>query len=159
MQFPFAPIPMRVAGLGPRAALPSRTVLVIDDEAESLAAALSQLVAAGFVTVVAADGDGALHRVRTELTQLVVAELYVPCAEGPCVVAALKRERDRLPRLRVLVHTRHVSGADEAWALGAGADALLHKSARPGALVREVERLARLDVAGVGDAYAAGRPA
>ena len=73
--------------------------------------------------------------------RLVVAELYVACAEGPCVVAVIKGDRARLPRLRVLVHTRHYSPADVAWALGARADAVVPKPAPGGVLLREVGRL------------------
>jgi DNA-binding NarL/FixJ family response regulator len=83
----------------------------------------------------------ALRRVRHGLTRLVVSELYVSCAEGPCVVTVLKADRARLPRLRVLVHTRHTSGADAAWALAAGCDALVPMPAEPGVLLREVRRL------------------
>jgi CheY-like chemotaxis protein len=73
--------------------------------------------------------------------RLVVSELYIPCAEGRCVVTALKSDRLRLPRLRVLVHSRHTAPADDAWALAAGCDALLHKPASARALEREVRRL------------------
>jgi CheY-like chemotaxis protein len=83
--------------------------------------------------------------VRTEVMRLVVSELYIPCAEGTCVVTALKADRTRLPRLRVLVHTRHTAAADDAWALAAGCDAVLHKPGSAGALVREVRRLEGAD--------------
>jgi CheY-like chemotaxis protein len=92
--------------------------------------------------------------------RLVVAELYIPCAEGACVVTALKQERTRLPRLRVLVHTRHTSPADDAWALAAGCDAVLHKPGSAQALVREVRRLEGVDARepGAARAHGPGRP-
>jgi DNA-binding NarL/FixJ family response regulator len=64
-----------------------------------------------------------------------------PRTGGACVVTALKQERTRLPRLRVLVHTRHTSPADDTWALAAGCDGVLHKPGSADALVREVRRL------------------
>ena len=121
---------------GPRAG--PAPVLVIDDERAGAATALERLAEAGYPTAAEADGDAVLRLVRAEPMRLVVSELHVPCAEGPCVVAALKRERARLPRLRVLVHSRHTGPADDAWALAAGADGVLHKPASAGALVREV---------------------
>lgn len=133
------------AGQGVAPERPPLPLLVIDDRPADLEAALVHLVRAGFATAVAHDGDGALRRVRAELTRLVVSELYVASSEGPCVVAALKRERARLPRLRILVLTRHVSARDQAWALAAGADCVLHKDAGAGALVRELRRLDALD--------------
>lgn len=73
--------------------------------------------------------------------RMVVSEIYIPCSEGSCVVTALKQDRARLPRLRILVHTRHTSPADVEWALAAGADTIVYKPAQDGALVREVARL------------------
>jgi two-component system, OmpR family, response regulator ResD len=116
-------------------------VLVIDDEPAGARVTLDWLAAAGYPTAAAADGDAVLRLVRAELMRLVVSELYIPCAEGVCVVDALKRERARLPRLRVLVHSRHTAPADDAWALAAGCDAVLHKPGSARALLREVRRL------------------
>lgn len=121
-------------------------VLVVDDDLASGSATLATIAGAGFSVATESGGDAALRLVRALLVQLVVSELYIPCAEGPCVVAALKKERSRLPRLRVLVHTRHTATADLEWALGAGADAVVSKRARRGVLLREVRRL--LDVGG-----------
>ena len=115
-------------------------VLVIDNRAGA-AATLAWLAGAGYPTAAEADGDAVLRLVRSEAMRLVVSELYVPCAQGPCVVTALKQDRARLPRLRVLVHSRHTSPADDAWALAAGCDAVLHKPGSAAALVREVRRL------------------
>jgi CheY-like chemotaxis protein len=116
-------------------------VLVIDDQPAGATATVGMLAAAGYPTAVECDGDAVLRLVRAKLVRLAVSELYIPCAEGVCVVAALKRERARLPRLRVLVHSRHIADADDAWALAAGCDAVLHKPGSAGALEREVRRL------------------
>lgn len=116
-------------------------VLVVDDDPAGAATTLGWLAGAGYPTAAERDGDAVLRLVRAELMRLVVSELYIPCAEGPCLVTALKRERARLPRLRVLVHSRHTAAADDVWALAAGGDAVLHKPASTDALVREVRRL------------------
>src|SRR5687768_1602685 len=109
-------------GYGPAAGPPTgpAPVLVIDDEPAGATATLDRLAEVGYPTAAEADGDAVLRLVRAELMRLVVSELYIPCAGGGCVVAALKRERARLPRLRVLVHSRHTTPADDAWALAAG---------------------------------------
>ena len=100
-------------------------VLVIDDEPAGAATTLGWLAGAGYPTAAESAGDAVLRLVRTEVMRLVVSELYIPCGEGACVVTALKQDRTRLPRLRVLVHTRHTAAADDAWALAAGCDALV----------------------------------
>ena len=120
-------------------------ILVIDDQVAAGATTESHLVAAGYPTAREHDGDAVLRLVRAHLMRLVISELYIPCIEGPCVVSALKQERARLPHLRVLVYTRHTTGADDAWALGAGADGVLHKPASDAAIVREVRRLEGTD--------------
>ena len=45
--------------------------------------------------------------VRGSFTRVVISEIYIACSEGRCVVTALKQERQRLPRVHVLVYTRH----------------------------------------------------
>lgn len=138
-----------MGGYGPPAdppgAPPGAPVLVIDDDAAGATTTLGRLAAAGYPTAAEADGDAVLRLVRAAAMRLVVSELYIPCAEGRCVVTALKQERARLPRLRVLAHTRHTTAADDAWALAAGCDGVLHKPGSAAALIREVRRLEGVD--------------
>ena len=107
-----------VGSLGPLTA--PAPVLVIDDQPADVATTLGRLAEAGYSAVAESNGDAVLRLVRADLMRFVVSELYVPCAEGTCVVAALKRDRTRLPRLRVLAHSRHTTPSDDAWALAAG---------------------------------------
>jgi len=116
-------------------------VLVVDDNTAECGDTVAVLAAAGFAAVPESEGDAALRHARTSLTLLLVSELYIPCAEGICIVAVLKGDRARLPRLRILVHTRHSNDADTEWALAAGCDAIVYKSSAPGTLVRELGRL------------------
>lgn len=143
-----------VGGYGRPTGLPSdpAPVLVIDDDPLGAATTLGWLSGAGYPTAAEAVGDSVLRLVRTEVMRLVVSELYIPCAEGACIVTALKQDRTRLPRLRVLVHTRHTTAADDAWALAAGCDGVLHKPGSAAALVREVRRLEGVDACEPGSA-------
>jgi CheY-like chemotaxis protein len=141
-------VPQGTVGHPAEAYRPARThplgpppILVVDDDRSTEATTAAWLAEAGYATAVEGDGDAVLRLVRAELTRLVVSELHISCAEGRCVIAALKRERLRLPRLRVLAYTRFTSPADDAWALAAGSDAVLHKSGSTAALLREVRRL------------------
>ena len=116
-------------------------VLVVDDNPAEAAVTLATLGAGGFAAVAESEGDGALERWRRSLTHVLVSELYVPCAEGDCVVRVLKSERARLPRLLVLIHTRHTTDWDTEWAFAAGCDAFVPKGASAAVLVREIRRL------------------
>ena len=113
-------------------------VLVIDDHLPNALVTEETLASVGYVVERESDGDAALRSVRASLMRVVVSELYVHCAEGRCVVAALKQDRRRLPRLSVVVYTRHTRPADLEWALAAGADAVVFKSAPNAILLREV---------------------
>jgi DNA-binding NarL/FixJ family response regulator len=116
-------------------------VLVVDDDEVAAVGTVAALAVRGYRGSGEADGDAALRHVRAALVQLVVSELYVVCAEGPCVVTVLRADRDRLPLLRVLVYTRHDREVDVEWALSTGCDALVLKSAEVDVLLREVGRL------------------
>ena len=132
-----------MSALEPRRGKPSSPipVLVLDDDANECAVTLALLAAAGCAALAESDGDAAVRHARTSLTRLLVSELYIPCAEGMCIVAVLKGDRARLPRLQILVHTRHTDDEDTEWALAAGCDTIVYKSAAFGVLVREVRRL------------------
>jgi CheY-like chemotaxis protein len=116
-------------------------VLIVDDVAEHRAATAATLIHDGYPVLATHDGDTVLRQVRARLVRLVVAELYIPCSEGRCVVMCLKQEKARLPRVHVLVHTRHTADADVAWALDAGCDGMVPKTAPAAVLLREVRRL------------------
>ena len=116
-------------------------VLVVDDNVAESAVTLASLGAGGFPALAESEGDCALHRARGSITQVMVSELYVPCAEGDCLVRLLKSDRARLPRLLILVHTRHTTDLDREWALAAGCDAIVPKWASAAVLVREIRRL------------------
>ena len=122
-------------------------ILVVDDDFDGSEATESILTDGGYEVAVEARGDGVLQLVRASLLRLVVSEIYVPCSEGRCVVTALKHDRGRLPRLRVLVHSRHTAPEDLEWALAAGGDAYVGKPAALGVLLREVRRLDGLALA------------
>jgi len=120
---------------------PPPSIIVADDDLASAVATSARLAARGHHASTQSSGDEVLHQVRGSLTRLVVAELYIPHADGRCIVAALKEDRARIPRLRVLVHTRHMLPVDIEWALASGADTLVRKDAAPEVLILEVERL------------------
>ncbi len=134
--------PARATARGPTAGPP---LLLIEPVPAEAADTRTALETGSYVVVQVADGDAALRVVRATLMRCVVSELYIPCSEGRCVIAALRGDRTRLPRLRVLAYTRHHTPEDRTWALDAGADGVLAKPASAAVLLREVRRLDALD--------------
>jgi CheY-like chemotaxis protein len=116
-------------------------VLVVDDDGSGAAETETILAGNGYLVTTETRGDEVLALVRASLVRMVVSEIYIPCSEGPCLVTALKMDRTRLPRLRILVYTRHSQPADVEWALAAGADTIVRKPAPHERLVGEVSRL------------------
>ncbi|HEY2854923.1 MAG TPA: hypothetical protein VGJ18_18845 [Gemmatimonadaceae bacterium] len=132
---------MSILGISDPAASIRPPVIVLDDRPDESIVTVATLADGGFSAVSEREGDAALRRARSELSHLMVSELYVPCAEGSCVVSVLKGDRRRLPRLQILVHTRHTAEVDTDWAFAAGCDALVPKGASRGVLIRELKRL------------------
>ena len=120
---------------------PALRVLVVNDDRAAAAAVVAALADAGLPAVIATDCDAALRAVHAVTVRLVVAELYVRCREGECVIAALRKDRHRLPQLRVLVHTRYTAPSDLAYALDNGADVIVPSTAPWETLLGEVRRL------------------
>ena len=105
-----------------RAFLPFRTILVAGDAADDgrliLAAGLTY---AGYGVRLADTGDDMLRQASADGVSLVVAEVDLTCADGPCAIEILKRtpELRHIPVLAYAARTRVVS---EARALSSGAD-------------------------------------
>lgn len=121
---------------------PSAAILIIDDDPVASAAAEDTLTQAGYRVLAESKGDAALRLMRTAHMRLVVSELYIPSSENGYVVTALKADRARIPRVRVLIHTSHRSPEDIEFALASGADTFVRKPVKPEVLLREVKRLA-----------------
>jgi two-component system KDP operon response regulator KdpE len=73
-------------------ASPGATILVVEDDAETRAALVRELVAGGYAVVEAADGRTALERWAGRRPDLVLLDLGLPDMDGLRVVAAIRRE-------------------------------------------------------------------
>lgn len=122
------------------AAPPHRIVLVGDPDWDSRAILTRALDHAGYDVHVAEGGDALLAAARATRPDLIIAEIYVPCAEGRCTVQCLKTDAG-LRHVPVLVYTSRVLAVDEEWARSVGADQYLRKPARLDALLRTVAEL------------------
>jgi CheY-like chemotaxis protein len=108
-----------------RGPTPLSTIVVSGDPDEDARLILaSGLTYAGYRLRLAGTGDELLREARADDVSLVIAEVDLPCADGPCAIEVLKRtpELRRIPVLAYATHTRVVS---EARALSSGADRFL----------------------------------
>jgi CheY-like chemotaxis protein len=116
-------------------------VLVAEGDRDARVILQASLRAAGYRVIAAVDGERALVLARARRPALVIAELYMAVAGGPCLVRALKRDGE-LAGIPVLVHTTRAGVADEAWALAAGCDGFVTKPSQRASLMSEVGLLA-----------------
>lgn len=118
----------------------SRQILIVDDE-EGTAAAISQLLeTAGFTTVTVDAGLEALKELQASAPDLVIVTANLPDMEGVELVRQM-RERSSLP----LIAVSNVSEdrTEAVRALDAGADDTVDRNAPPEELVARVGALFR----------------
>jgi CheY-like chemotaxis protein len=108
-----------------RGPAPLSTIVVAGDAREDARLILAAgLTYAGYRLRLAGTGDEMLREARAEDVSLIIAEVDLPCSEGPCAIEVLKRtpELEHIPVLAYAAPTRVVS---EARALASGADGFI----------------------------------
>jgi two-component system, OmpR family, alkaline phosphatase synthesis response regulator PhoP len=113
------------------------TVLVVEDERDIRDAMAEALSAEGYVVVVAADGQDAIHRLRDKTSaDVIVLDMMMPVMDGWQFLSA-KAADPALARIPVIV----TSAAPQK--LPRGADVLLGKPFDLGRLLAEIASLTR----------------
>jgi two-component system chemotaxis sensor kinase CheA len=102
-------------------------VLVVDDSVMTRTLERSILDAAGYATVVAADGLEALDLLRAETIDLVVSDVEMPRLDGFGLTAEVRRD-EKLRHLPVVLVTSLGSPEHRERGVTAGADAYIVKS-------------------------------
>lgn len=115
-------------------------VLIADDEVAIATSIEFLLVRAGYVTVIARDGDEALRLAATFQPQLAVLDLMLPRLSGLDVCRAL-RAREQHAGMKVLLLSARGTSRDIAEGKAAGADAYYVKPFSTKELMEEVARL------------------
>ena len=106
----------------PREAAPLSTIVIAGDPDEDARLLLAcALRYAGYGVRLAGTGDELLREARADDVSLVIAEVDLTCADGPCAIEVLKHtpELRHIPVLAYAARTRVIS---EARALSSGAD-------------------------------------
>jgi DNA-binding response OmpR family regulator len=129
---------------GAATSAPSRTVLVIEDEAPIASAIAARLRSEGFAVEVAPDGPTGVAASERTRPDLVVLDLMLPGLDGLEVCRRIQHDR----AVPVLMLTARDSETDKVVGLAVGADDYLTKPfssrelvARVHALLRRVERV------------------
>ena len=112
-------------------------VLIVDDEPDVLLLLRVNLEAAGYETVLAADGETALDRIDDADPDVVLLDIMMPVMDGWGVLRALS-DRDTAPR--VVVVSGKSSDRDIVRALTSGALDYVTKPFDPDDLVDVVAR-------------------
>jgi CheY-like chemotaxis protein len=120
-------------------ALPGRTVLVADDNADQRALYVDILSHAGFSVIEARDGVEAIARAREDRPALIVMDVSMPGTSGWNAVRAV-RDQIETRDIPVIVVTGLAGTRDRDASFAAGSDAYLSKPVSPRELLDEVRR-------------------
>jgi CheY-like chemotaxis protein len=120
----------------------TKTVLIIEDEAEVRNFASRVLELEGCRVLQAEDGDEGLRLVRRGGISLVLLDLKLPGDDGWAVLKQLKKEPEP-PLIPVVVFTASVAELQRARALAMGAADYLAKPLSAASLRKSVARILR----------------
>ncbi len=115
-----------------------RTILLVDDDADILAAMRTVLERRGFRVVTASDGNAGLAAAERERPDLVVVDMMMPKKSGFLVLEKLKSHGGGP---RVIMITANEGSRHRAYAEALGVDDYLRKPFAMDKLVESVERL------------------
>jgi two-component system phosphate regulon response regulator PhoB len=119
----------------------SARILIVEDHPTMREAMRLVLEGEGYSIDEAADGTGALEKVRRELPDLVFLDMNIPGSSGADVLAAIKAD-PATAGVRVIIVTADGEEGRER-ALASGADDYFTKPFSPIALLTTVERVLR----------------
>ena len=115
-----------------------RTILLVDDDAEILAAMRAVLERRGYRVLTAGDGNAGLAAAEREGPDLVVVDMMMPKKSGFLVLEELKARGGGPP---IIMITANEGSRHRAYAEALGADDYIRK---PFAMDRLLESVARL---------------
>ncbi len=117
-------------------------ILVVDDDPQIVRLVRSYLEQSGFSVVTAADGEAALHLVRSERPDLLVLDVMMPKRDG-LDLTRLVRSDANLAHIPILLLTARVEDIDRILGLELGADDYVTKPFNPREVVARVKAILR----------------
>ncbi|NDJ60793.1 MAG: response regulator [Chloroflexi bacterium] len=113
------------------------TVLVVDDEPDSLLVAKKLLARCGADVVTATNGRQALEIARDRHPRFIISDISMPELDGWELIEAIKRDR-ATAEIPVIALTAHAMEGDRAKAIGAGFHNYLSKPLMPETFVSDL---------------------
>ncbi|HDZ21713.1 hypothetical protein LCGC14_0284740 [marine sediment metagenome] len=121
--------------------LEGKTILLVDDDRDILAAMEAALSDMGPTIVTAADGNAALHAAETSTPDLVVLDMMLPKRSGFLVMEKLKRGKKPDDPPHVVMITGNQGVRHKSYAESLGVSAYLNKPFRMDKLLETVRGL------------------
>ena len=118
-----------------------KTILVVDDDRDILAAIEGMLSDMGATVVTAGDGNSALTQAEESDPDVVVLDMMLPKRSGFLVMEKLKRGKQPTDRPRVIMITGNQGIRHKSYAESLGVSAYLNKPFRMDKLVSTVGKL------------------
>ncbi len=120
----------------------SRSILVVDDEADLVELISYNLKKEGFAPDSASDGEEALSKIRKKHYDLVILDLMLPGIQGTELCRALRND-PRTARTPIIMLTAKGEEVDRVIGLETGADDYVTKPFSPRELVARVKAVLR----------------
>jgi DNA-binding response OmpR family regulator len=120
--------------------MPSKTILVVDDEPYILRSVSFVLEREGYEVATASEGESALAKIRELHPQLVFLDIMLPKKNGYEVCAAIK-EDPMLADVHVVMLSAKGQQIDRERGLLGGADAYMTKPFSPKEIVEYVQNI------------------
>ena len=121
--------------------LSGKTLLLVDDDRDILAAMIAALEDKGPHILTASDGNEALRQAAEGNPDLVVLDMMLPKRSGFLVIEKLKRGKKRGDPPRIIMITGNQGSRHKVYAKSIGVDDYLNKPFRMEKLLDSIEKL------------------
>jgi DNA-binding response OmpR family regulator len=118
----------------------SKKILVIDDEPLFVDMLKVRLEHAGYKVVAAFDGQGGLHKAKSERPDLIILDVMLPSMDGYTVCRLLKFD-ETFRRIPIIMLTVRSQNSDKETGKAVGADAYIAKPYEAEVLINQIKRL------------------
>ena len=119
-----------------------KRILVVDDDREIIRLVRAYLEKAGYETLIAYNGETALHMLRREQPDLLILDLMLPDRDG-WDITRLIRQDAKLKATPIMMLTARVDDEDKIVGLELGADDYITKPFNPREVLARVRALLR----------------
>jgi twitching motility two-component system response regulator PilH len=121
--------------------MPSQKILVVDDSLSQRLVLNALLTKEGHTVIMANDGEEAVAKAKSELPDLIIMDIVMPCLNGFQATRAITNDETTW-HIPVILLTSKDMDSDRIWALRQGATAFLNKPLDHVALISLIETLA-----------------